>query len=98
MLNHYVFSFSGRPAAWKESVVWVTDAFARQTTPEERRRLRRIGDEPVVARLWLASGERIDVAARARDRETVLGPFAGLEGTNGRGHEATVKQRIREER
>jgi hypothetical protein len=70
-----VFAFRGSPAAWKEALLQVTGASAREPTPDERKRLHRIGDEPVVALLTLADGSTVDVAVRAGDEARLLGPF-----------------------
>jgi hypothetical protein len=63
----------------------VANATARDPTAEERKRLHRIGDEPVVALLTLVDGSTLDVGARAGDEAKLLGPFAPAErlGTAG---------------
>jgi hypothetical protein len=71
-----VFAYRGSPAAWKEALFQVTSATAREPTADERKRLHRIGDEPVVALLTLAGGSTVDVAVRAGDEAKLLGPFA----------------------
>jgi hypothetical protein len=71
-----VFAFRGSPAAWKEGLMQVTSGTAREPSADERKRLHRIGDEPVVAVLTLAGGATVDVAARAEDEAKLLGPFA----------------------
>jgi hypothetical protein len=74
-----VFAYRGSPAAWKEGLVWVTAASARPANAEERKHLRRIGDEPVIATLTVADAgtkRRMDVAARESDAGTLLGPYA----------------------
>ena len=73
---HDVFAFRGSPAAWKEALLWVTSASARPATPEEQKKLRRIGDEPVVVTFALAGGGEIELAARAEDRTLLLGAFS----------------------
>lgn len=74
---HDVFAFRGLPAAWKEALVWVSDATVRVATDEERKKLHRIGDDPVVATLTLVEGETIEFAARSEDSDDLLGPFVG---------------------
>jgi hypothetical protein len=74
-----VFAFRGSPAAWKEALTQVASATAREPTAEERKRLHRIGDEPVIALLTLVDGSTVDVAARAGDEAKLLGPFAPAE-------------------
>ena len=74
-----VFAYRGSPAAWKEGLFRVTDASERPANAEERKHLRWIGDEPVIATLTLDDGEstrQIDVAARASEALTLLGPYA----------------------
>ena len=70
---HDVFAFRGSPAAWKEALLWVTEASARPASEDERKKLRRIGAEPVVAMFTLAGDEAFEVAARAEHRELLLG-------------------------
>jgi hypothetical protein len=73
-----VFAYRGSPAAWKEGLLWVTAASARPADAEERKHLRRIGDEPVITTLTVTDAgttRRIDVAARASDARALLGPF-----------------------
>ena len=74
-----VFAYRGSPAAWKEGLFWVTAASERPADAEERKHLRRIGDKPVIATLTVDDGDttrRLDVAARASDARTLLGPYA----------------------
>ena len=71
-----VFAWRGSPAAWSEDLVWIADVSARPPDAEERKKLRRIGDDPLIASLTLAEGGAIDVAARREDRASLLGPFA----------------------
>jgi hypothetical protein len=73
---HDVFAYRGSPAAWKEGLVCVTAVSERPADAEERKHLRRIGDEPVIATLTVDDGGRLDVAARASDARTLLGPYA----------------------
>jgi hypothetical protein len=73
-----VFAYRGSPAAWKEGLFWVTAASERPADAEERKHLRRIGDEPVIATLTVddaGTTRRIDVAARASDARTLRGPY-----------------------
>ncbi len=74
-----VFACRGSPAAWKQGLFRVTAAPALRADAEERKHLRRIGDEPVIATLTVDDGgttRRLDVAARASDAGTLLGPYA----------------------
>ena len=74
-----VLAYRGSPAAWKEGLFRVTAASERPADAEERKHLRRIGGDPVIATLTVDDGEttrRIDVAARASDALTLLGPYA----------------------
>lgn len=73
---HDVFVFRGSPAAWKEELLWVTGVLGRDPTESERRGLHRIGDDPVVASMKLASGQTVEVAARGDQRNLLLGPFS----------------------
>lgn len=76
---HDVLAFRASPAAWKELLVWVTEAVAREPTAEEAKKLHRLGDEKVVAVLSSNAGAAIEIAARAEHREALLGPYAGTE-------------------
>jgi hypothetical protein len=76
---HDVFAFRASPAAWKELLVWVTGAVARDSTAEEVKKLHRLGDETVVAVLSSAGIGTIEVAARAEHRDALLGPYADPE-------------------
>ncbi len=78
---HDVFAFRGLPAAWKEALVWAADASVRPADEQERKKLHRIGDEPVVATLTLVDGESLEVAARAEDVDDLLGPFSPVRST-----------------
>jgi hypothetical protein len=70
----------GSPAVWEEGgLLLVTAATERPADGEERKHLRRIGDEPVIATLTVDDSDttrRIDVAARASDARTLFGPYA----------------------
>ena len=74
-----VLAYRGSPAAWKEGLFRVTAASERPADAEERKHLRRIGSDPVIATLTVDDGEttrQIDVAARASEALTLLGPYA----------------------
>ena len=71
-----VFAWRGSPAAWNEELLWVSDATPRAAAPEERKKLRRLGDEPAIATLTAADGETVEVAAASEQASAVLGPFA----------------------
>ena len=73
---HDVFAFRGSPAAWKEALLWAIDVSVRPASPEERKKLYRLGAEPVVATLTLASRGSIEIAARADDEPKLRGPSA----------------------
>ena len=71
-----VFAWRGSPAAWREDLVQVSSASARAAEVEERKKLHRIGDDPVVATFKLAEGGTLDAATAAEHRSALLGPFA----------------------
>lgn len=71
-----IFAFRRSPAGWQETLLWVTSASACPASEEERARLQRLGDNPVVATFVLASGGSMTFAARADDRARLLGPYA----------------------
>jgi hypothetical protein len=72
---HDVFAFRGLPAGWKEGLAWATDASVRETTDQERKKLHRIGDEPVVVTLTLREGGTIEFATRPEHADALMGPF-----------------------
>jgi hypothetical protein len=79
-----VFAFRGSPAAWKEALLWVKGAAAHEPTADERKRLHRVGDDPVVATFTLANGSTVDGAVRAENEARLLGPFASEERSHRR--------------
>ena len=74
--THDVLAFRGSPAAWTETLEWVSDATSRPAGPDEAKKLHRVGDEPVVVTLTLASGTTLEVAGASEHRSVLLGPFA----------------------
>lgn len=73
---HDVFVVRTAPAAWDEALFWVMDARLREPTEEERAKLHRIGERPIVSVFELASGGAVQVAARRENADALLGPFA----------------------
>jgi hypothetical protein len=73
--THDVLAFRGSPAAWREALLWVTAADVREATSDERKKLHRIGERPVVATFTIEDGTVIEAAARAEDRDDLLGAF-----------------------
>ena len=64
-----VFAWRGSPAAWREDLVQVSGASPRAADVEERKKLHRIGDQPVIATFELAEGGTLAVATGARMEE-----------------------------
>jgi hypothetical protein len=81
---HDVFAFRASPAAWKELLVWVTGAVAREPTDGEAKKLHRLGDDKVVAVLSGAGGGTIEIAARTEHRDALLGPYAHSQAVPGK--------------
>ena len=73
-----VFAWRGSPAAWREDLVQVSGASLRAADVEERKKLHRVGDQPVIATFELAEGGTLDVATGAEHRSALLGPFADV--------------------
>ena len=71
-----VFAWRGSPAAWDEDLLQVSRATLRAADPAERKKLHRLGENPVIATLALADGETFDVAVGKEQRAALLGPFA----------------------
>ncbi len=72
---HDVFAFRGLPAAWKEALVWATEAEVRLPNEEESKKLHRIGGEPVIVTLKIEEGRTIracgPLRAQGRSARTV---------------------------
>jgi hypothetical protein len=71
-----VFAWRGSPAAWNEALVPAVGVRERPARDSELKKLHRLGDEPALVVLSTADGEAITVAAAARARAALLGPFA----------------------
>lgn len=74
-----VFAWRGSPASWSEGLVLVRSVTVRDPEPAERKALRRLGDDAVVAVLATADGDPLVVAAGGGDRPTLPGPFGAPE-------------------
>jgi hypothetical protein len=72
-----VLAFRGSPAAWKEALLWTAGATSREPTEAERKKLHRLGSDPVVVDVALRSGEPYAFACRAEHAATLLGPSRG---------------------
>jgi hypothetical protein len=72
-----VFAWRGSPGAWREDVAQVRSVYLHVPDPEQRKKLRRLGDDAVVASLSLADGSSLDVATRGEHRAALPGPFGG---------------------
>ena len=70
-----VFAWRGSPAAWNEDVLRVSGVSIHSADTQEREKLRRIGDDPVVASFALDAGATLTVAARNEHQSTLAGPF-----------------------
>ena len=69
-----VFLWRASPAAWAEDVHHITEVRPRAATPEERKKLHRLDDDPAIATMTTSDGVTFDVAAAADTRRTLLGP------------------------
>ena len=74
-----VFAWRGSPAAWDEDLLQVSEVTPRDADPQERKKLRRLGEHPAIATLALSDGDTLDVAAGSEQRVALLGPFAATE-------------------
>jgi hypothetical protein len=75
--EHDVLAFRGSPAMWSEAIFGTTAVRLRAPSDEERRHLRHIGDDPVIARVELDGDEAVEAAIAGEHREQLLGPYAG---------------------
>ena len=71
-----VFAWAGSTAPWKSELAWVAALATRPADEEERKKLRRLGDSPLIASLALAEGGTVELAAKPEHRVGLLGPFA----------------------
>jgi DNA-directed RNA polymerase specialized sigma24 family protein len=78
---HDVFAFRGSPAAWAESLIAVQDAFVLCSTATERKKLRKLGPSPVIARFIDEDGEHVDFAITSEHELDLLGPLAAASAT-----------------
>ena len=70
-----VFAWRGSPAAWSEDLVHVAGVTLRPPDPQERRKLRRLGDGFVIATMTPVDSGSFGVAVRSDARTAILGPF-----------------------
>jgi hypothetical protein len=70
-----VFTWRGSPAAWGEDLARVNSLELHAPDAEQRKKLRRLGADAVIARLSLAGGTCLDVAAKGKYRASLQGPF-----------------------
>ena len=70
-----VFAWRGSPAAWSEGLSRVVAVSAAPAAPEELKRRRRLGDEPVVATLTLEEGAALRSLLPAATAPPSSGPF-----------------------
>ena len=71
-----VFAWAGSTAPWKSELVWAADVATRPADEEERKKLGRLGDSPLIASLALAEGGTVELAAKPEHRAGIVGPFA----------------------
>jgi hypothetical protein len=76
-----VFAWRGSPAAWNEYLERIVTADLRPATPQERKRLRGLGDAPVVAMLGTDDDVVLLVASTDEQRGSLTGPFAVATGS-----------------
>jgi hypothetical protein len=70
-----VFAWRGSPAAWNEDLLQVSGVAIHCADAQERGKLHRIGEHPVVASLALDAGATLKVAARREHQSILAGPF-----------------------
>ncbi|MBG6225319.1 hypothetical protein IWX63_001891 [Arthrobacter sp. CAN_A2] len=75
-----VFAWRGSPAAWTEGLVQVLTVSVAPADPEQRKHLRGLGGDPLIATMTVASAASDEpatlmVAVADVDRAAVLGPF-----------------------
>jgi hypothetical protein len=70
-----VFAWRGSPAAWNEDLLEVSGVSIHSADAQEREKLHRIGDDPVVASFALDEGATLKVAGRREHQSILGGPF-----------------------
>jgi hypothetical protein len=80
-----VFAWRGSPAAWSEGLIQVIAASVSPASPEEQKRLHRLGEDPVVATMVTDESTTLRVAVASRDGAAVLGPFQSTPTQNALG-------------
>ena len=77
-----VFAFSGSPGRVGGSLIAVQDAFVLCSTATERKKLRKLGPSPLIARFIDEDGEHVDFAGIIPEHELdLLGPLAAAAAT-----------------
>jgi hypothetical protein len=71
-----VFAFRGLPAAGRKSWYGAPTPQCAQPARKNERSSTASGDEPVIATLTLGEGGTVELAARAENKDALLGPFA----------------------
>ena len=71
---HDVFAFRGSPAAWRDSLLWVSAAARKEPEGDDAHKLRRMS-HPILAVFQTQDGDPVQVAADGRDQALLLGPF-----------------------
>jgi hypothetical protein len=78
---HDVLAFRGSPAAWAESLLWVSGATSRELTAEEAHKFRRL-DHPVAVTLTVGGEPAADAVTSGQHLPVLLGPYGtGVVGT-----------------
>jgi hypothetical protein len=72
---HDVFAFRGSPAAWAESLIPVREAVTLSPSESDLKKLRRLGAQPLIARLIDDDGEHVDFATTSAHALDLFGPF-----------------------
>ena len=70
-----VFAWRGSPAAWNEDPLQVSGVSIHSADAQEREKLHRIGDAPVIAFFALDEGATLKVAAGHEHQSLLAGPF-----------------------
>jgi len=71
-----VFCWRGSPAAWNEDLIKVSEATLRAASPEECKKLARLGNLPAIATMRLPGDASLEVATAHERGAALLGPFA----------------------
>jgi hypothetical protein len=80
---HDVLAFRGSPAAWREVLIGVRDGSTAPASSEEQKKLRSLGESPVIARFTDDDGAVFEFASGVDHATDLVGPLRPPASTGG---------------